>query len=366
MMTLMTNLSLSDWESFLEDIPNAHLLQTGLWGEFKSGFGWEPYRLVLKDRYAKSVGAQILFRRFPMGFRMAYIPKGPVTLNVNAIHQDDWNNFWPLIDEVCREKNAFLLKVEPDLLELQTHSKREETITKPIANYLLPTNNLEGEQKQNIPEGFRPGLQNIQPHQTIIVSLNGDDDRILGRMKQKTRYNIRLALKKGVIVRSCTNIDQFYTLLKNTGSRDSFDVHSLEYYRRVYDIFYPRGMCELFIAEYQNEPLAMLMVFAHGKRAWYFYGASGEIHRERMPTYLLQWEAMRWARSVGCTEYDLWGIPDEDEETLEANFTQRNDGLWGVYRFKRGFGGRIFRTVNSWDRVFNSTLYSLYCLWMSK
>jgi lipid II:glycine glycyltransferase (peptidoglycan interpeptide bridge formation enzyme) len=82
-----------------------------------------------------------------------------------------------------------------------------------------------------------------------------------------------------------------------------------------------------------------------------------------MPNYLLQWEAIRWAKSQGCTEYDLWGVPDEDMDTLEANFTLRSDGLWGVYRFKRGFGGELKRSVGSWDRVYNPLLYRAYTLW---
>ena len=120
------------------------------------------------------------------------------------------------------------------------------------------------------------------------------------------------------------------------------------------------------LAEYDKTPLAALMVFAREKRAWYFYGASSNEHRDYMPTYILQWEAMRWARAQGCTQYDLWGVPDADEETLEANFVGRNDGLWGVYRFKRGFGGRLVRAAGPWDRVYNPLLYRFYKLWMRR
>jgi lipid II:glycine glycyltransferase (peptidoglycan interpeptide bridge formation enzyme) len=121
-------------------------------------------------------------------------------------------------------------------------------------------------------------------------------------------------------------------------------------------------MAELLVAEYDGKPLAALMVFARGRHAWYIYGASNNEERNLMPTYLLQWEAMRWARSKGAEEYDLWGVPDKDEETLEANFTERNDGLWGVYRFKRGFGGELKRAAQALDRVYNPFLYKLY-LW---
>jgi lipid II:glycine glycyltransferase (peptidoglycan interpeptide bridge formation enzyme) len=102
------------------------------------------------------------------------------------------------------------------------------------------------------------------------------------------------------------------------------------------------------------------MVFQYGDRSWYFYGASSDQHRELMPTYLVQWEAMRWAKARGCRTYDLWGVPDEDFDTLEEQFMSRNDGLWGVYRFKRGFGGQLLRASGPWDRVYNPALYALY------
>jgi peptidoglycan pentaglycine glycine transferase (the first glycine) len=101
------------------------------------------------------------------------------------------------------------------------------------------------------------------------------------------------------------------------------------------------------------------MVFALGKIAWYFYGASNDKERNRMPAYLLQWEAICWARSRGCELYDLWGVPDEDKETLENEFENRYEGLWGVYRFKRGFGGELVRWVGGFDKVFNRPLYRL-------
>ncbi len=142
----------------------------------------------------------------------------------------------------------------------------------------------------------------------------------------------------------------------------SFGVHSLEYYRRAYELFHPSGAAELLVAEFDGKPLAALMVFVRGKRSWYMYGASTDEERNRMPTYLLQWEAMKWARAKGAQEYDLWGTPDEDEAKLEAEFENRHDGLWGVYRFKRGFGGRLKRAVQAVDRIYNPLLYKLY-LW---
>jgi lipid II:glycine glycyltransferase (peptidoglycan interpeptide bridge formation enzyme) len=185
-------------------------------------------------------------------------------------------------------------------------------------------------------------------------------------MKQKTRYNIRLAARKGVTIRTTTDLDEFHGLMQVTGKRDGFGVHSREYYRRVFDLFRPRGEVEIFLAEYDGQPLGAVMVFARGRRAWYFYGASNDEERSRMPAYLLQWEAMRWAGRRGCTEYDLWGVPDEDEQALEAQFEIRRDGLWGVYRFKRGFGGRLCRAMQTWERVYISALYTLFRWYAAK
>ncbi|MDO9349025.1 MAG: peptidoglycan bridge formation glycyltransferase FemA/FemB family protein, partial [Anaerolineales bacterium] len=311
----MSELSLNTWNTFLANSPHAHLLQTGEWGELKSAFGWEAVRIV-----AGEVGAQILFRRLPLGFTLAYMPKGPVFSNQSSVISDQ---FWAEVDEDCRARHAIFLKIEPD-----------DWDDSPL---------LLGAPRGCFAKG--PGVRsiphNIQPPRTIVIDLCGKEDEILARMKQKTRYNIRLAEKKGVAVRAWDDVAAFHRIVLATGERDVFGVHSLEYYRRSYNLFHEAGMCEMLVAEYEGRPLAALMVFARGKRAWYFYGASSDEARNLMPTYLLQWEAMRWAKARGCEEYDLWGVPDGDEETLETQFSARSDGLWGVYRFKRGFGGEV-------------------------
>ncbi len=316
------------WEAFLQAYPDAHVLQTAAWGDLKAKFGWYVERLIVGE-----VGAQVLFRPLPLGFTVAYIPKGPVG-PVEA-----WRDLWPKIDALCYRERAVLLKVEPDLWESDPHSAP--------------------------PSGFRDSRHAIQPRRTLVVSLEGSEHDILARMKQKTRYNIRLAARKGVRVRTWDDIDAFYRLMTETGQRDGFGVHRAAYYRRAYDLFHSRGEAKLLVAEYEGEPLAALMVFARGRRAWYFYGASTDKHRNKMPTYALQWEAMRWAKARGCQEYDLWGVPDENAETLEAEFTQRREGLWGVYRFKRGFGGEL-RRAPVWDRVYRPLLYSAYLAYLKR
>ena len=316
----MPIVSLFAWNQFLSAHPGAHLLQTGEWGELKSSFGWKPLRIVIRN-----AGVQILFRRLPLGFTIGYIPKANPDLSL-----------WSEIDSVCRRNRAIFLKLELDSWEGETVSS--------ITSY----------------SPLITSLHNIQPPRTLIVNIKDSEEEILARMKQKTRYNIRLAEKKGVTVRAWDDIETFHKMMLLTGSRDGFGVHSREYYQRAYDLLHPRQMGELLLAEYEGKPLAALFVARYGTRAYYLYGASTDEERNRMPTYLLQREAMKWARNHGSQEYDLWGVPDEDETTLEQNFETRSDGLWGVYRFKRGFGGELKRAVQAMDRVYNPLLYWAY------
>jgi peptidoglycan pentaglycine glycine transferase (the first glycine) len=353
----MPEISASEWEAFMSNHPDAHLLQTRLWGDLKSSFGWRP-AYVLADAEVGNlppgkVGAQVLFRRLPLGFSLAYIPKGPVSDLSTTDGFSGLKSYWDDVDHLCRKARAIFLKVEPDLWRVESDCPDESGFE----------NVDEAGRHYPPPPGFRPARQNIQPPRTLVVDLGGSEEQVLGQMKQKTRYNVRLALKKGVVVYPSDDLEAFYRLMTITGKRDAFGVHSLEYYRRAYEIFNPKGECVLLMAEFQGTPLAAIMVFAHGRRAWYFYGASSDENRERMPTYLLQWEGMRWARSRGCSSYDLWGVPDADLRTLEAGFEARLDGLWGVYRFKRGFGGELRRAVGPWDRVYNPFLYLLYRWW---
>lgn len=327
----MAEIKPNEWDEFLAQYPGHHLLQTSSWGQLKAEFGWDVARIV-----THACGAQLLLKRILPGFSFAYLAKGPVGT--------DWHLLWPEIDTFCQRKKCVFLKVEPDVW---VRDSEKYGVT--------------GEQ---IPGYFLRSKHSIQPLRTLVIDITGEDAQILGQMKQKTRYNINLAQKKNVVVRPYRDVNAFYNLMEITGERDQFGIHDQSYYRRAVDLFSVHDQCQLLIAEYEDTPLAALIVFRNGPRAWYFYGASSSLHRDKMPNHLLQWEAIRWAKSQGCTEYDLWGVPDEDQDVLEANFTSRTTGLWGVYRFKRGFGGELRRSAGPWDRIYNPTLYRLYSIWL--
>lgn len=315
------------WDGFVSGHPAAHPLQLRAWGSLKQEFGWEDARVGLKQDGQFVAGAQVLFRKVPrVGFlplRIAYIPKGPLV---------DWRDtertqaLFQALHRFCRQRNAIMLKIEPE----------------------APDTPGLGEELRSL--GFRHSQRTIQPQTTIWLDLDSDEDALLARMKQKWRYNVRLAGRKGVTVREGTedDLDLFGTLMQTTGERNTFGVHTTAYYRRFWELFAPEHAA-LLIAEHDGQPLAALMVAHLADKAYYLFGASGNQKRNLMPSHKLQWETMRWAQARNCSGYDLWGVPDEVGLDADAPTPEPATGLWGVWRFKNGFGGDIVRYTGAWD-----------------
>lgn len=335
----------ADWDDFVANHPHGSLLQTTNWARLKNRFGWSSERVWLKRDGSLVAGAQILYRSAGLGiFKIGYVPHGPL---VDWADDKQVEVLLSQIDESAYKNGAGIVKIEPLLWQNELTAGRWEEICR--HNNLIITEDT------------------IQPPRTVIVDIRPPEDEILARMKSKTRYNIRLAARKDVVVREGTgqDLNAFVDLMNITGQRDNFGTHSPEYYATVYSFFAPENAV-LLIAEYEEKPLAAAMITALGDTAVYLYGASSNEERNRMPAYAVQWAAMRWARERGCTRYDLWGVPDADLQELEANFTERRDGLWPVYRAKRGYGGRVQRTVGAVDRVYNDRLYRLYNWYRSR
>ena len=324
MRIIMPEATPVQWKEFIKVNHSAHILQMDEWGKLKSKFGWYSKHVILNG-----TGAQILFRKLPLSRTIAYIPKGPIG------PKDSWKKLLAEIDLICKHNKSIFLKIEPD-----AWIDQEGEIVEIMNGYAQPSSS-------------------IQPGRTAIISLVGDQQDWLQAMKQKTRYNIRLSVKKGITISQSNNLSIFQNLMMETGKRDSFYVHSNEYYQYAFKLFHPE-FSTILLAKYESQPLAAIMVFSYGTRAWYFYGASSNNERNRMPTYLLQFEAMKWAKARGCETYDLWGVPDAEPEELERQFKDRSDGLWGVYRFKRGFGGQIMRSCGAFDRIYHPALYKAY------
>lgn len=323
------------WDAFIEQHPRSHLLQTSAWAGLKRPYGWQAARVALAQRDQIIAGAQLLFKRLPFRLgTMAYLPMG-----FTLTHADQRAALWRAVDVVAREHGAAFLKWEPGLYQ-------PGDAPHDFARY-----------------HFRQSAQTIQPPNTILIDIDGDEEAILARMNQGTRRKIRQSAKGGVHVfeASRADVERFTRMMHTTGERNAFGVHEPAYYALAYDLFVPRHAA-LLLAEHEGDDLAGIMVFAVGKTAWYLYGASAGVKRNLMAAYGVQWAAIQWARARGCTTYDMWGVPDADPETLEAQFETREDGLWGVYGFKRGWGGQVIRGAGAWDRVYNPVVYAAYQL----
>lgn len=321
------------WDEFVARHPHGHILQTARWAQLKRDFGWTAGRVARAGS-----GASLLFRHLPWGQTLAYAPKGPL------VAWDDPAEVRALLTALraeCARHRAALLKIEP---EMPASPALTETLTA---------------------LGFRPSPQRVQPLCTIHVNLLADEATLLERMKPKWRYNIRLAERKGVTVRHGGEADlpAIQELLQRTGARDGFAVHSAAYYARATELFVSPGLAMWLLAEYEGRLLAAIAVFSLGRMAWYMWGASDDADRNLMPNHALQWAAMRWARERGCDHYDLWGIPDEVGDDPQAYADPENwgsDGLWGVYRFKQGFGGQVVRYTGAWDLPLSAPGHTLY------
>lgn len=329
----------AEWDEFVVNHPQGSILQTTNWARLKNRFGWTSQRVWMRRNGRLVAGAQLLVRSVALGVvKLGYVPHGPL---VDWSDDEQLEVFFDQLDQAAYRRGAGLVKIEPRLWERD-----------------MPADQWQALYQRH---GCVASPDTIQPPRTILLDLRPPEDEILARMKQKTRYNIRLAERKDVVVRHGTFEDMgaFVTLMQATGDRDGFGIHQPAYYAAAYDLFAPQ-QCALLLAEYGGRLLAAAMVFSWGRTAAYFYGASSDEERQRMPAYAVQWAAIRWARQRGCTTYDFWGVPDAPEATLEAEFLERKDGLWPVYRFKRGFGGEVVRTVGAADRSYNSLLQRLY------
>ena len=324
--------SADEWSRILVSLPQPPLLQSYHWGEFKRHYGWSPERWAWTGEDGRPrAAAQVLRRRWPSSSRLsfasvAYCPRGPVL---------DWADT-PLTGVVLRDLAAFASRPRTLMIKLEPDIETSEEVLKHLAG-----------------GGWFRSTQSVQFGSTMLLDLRLSEEQLLAAMKPKTRYNIRLAAKRGVEVRAGTaqDFDCLYDLYAETSVRDGFVIRPRGYYRRAWSEFMEAGLAQPLIARVEGEPVAGLIVYRYGRRAWYLYGMSRTASRERMPNHALQWAAIRWARDSGCDAYDLWGAPESPDPA---------DPMWGVYRFKEGFGARLVRLAGSWDFTARPAAYRLY------
>jgi len=353
-------MSENTWNQIIAGLPDPHLLQTYEWGQVKAAYGWQPLYLVwtgggLKlaekpealagllaggvDAAALVLKKKVLSRGFSARLCILYCPKGPLLRWEDAALRkrvlDDLQAF-------ARKQGAIFLKMDPDVVLGSGVPGTESDHPEPLGAQV---------QSEFAARRWKVSEEQIQFKNTVMLDVAAADEELLGRMKQKTRYNVRLGAKKGLSVRSAEERDWpvLYRMYAETSVRDGFVIRDQAYYQLVWKTF--AASSAALIAEAEGEPVAAVYLFYFARRAYYIYGMSREAQREKMPNYLLQFEAMRWARERGCQVYDLWGAPDAFDES---------DSLWGVYRFKEGLGGQVRRTLGAWDYAPNALWYLAY------
>ena len=330
------------WNATLALLPYAHVLQTWEWGEFKaSTTGWKPTRTAFLRRGEVVGMAQILTRQ-EGPFRVMYVPKGPA---LDYANEPLRKAILEALKRHAREAGAIFIKIDPDVVTGIGVPGENGAYENPLGQQI---------QREWQAAGLRFSPEQVQFRNSVVIDLRQDEEDLLMAMKQKTRYNVRLAGRKDVRVRfgDADDLDLLYELYAETARRDDFLIRPLSYYRKAWADFMRAGLAQPIIAEYRGKALAHVIIFGFGKRAWYFYGASSDEERNRMPTYLLQWEAIRWAKRQKMAVYDFWGAPDD--------FADADDPLSGVFRFKDGFGGTVVRRIGAWDYPARPLQYRLY------
>jgi peptidoglycan pentaglycine glycine transferase (the first glycine) len=328
------------WNDILHSLPVAHPLQSWVWGQFKSRWGWSMQPLALPRQGGGHAAAALVLRRrlSRLPFSFLYLPKGPLFDYEDAALREDVLDG---LQELARRQGATFVKIDPDVVRSRgLENEQPDAVGKAWVDSLRA-------------RGWRFSNDQVQFRNTVLLDLQQDEETLLAAMKPKTRYNIRLAARKDIVVRPA-GPEAFPTIAAmyaTTAERNEFGIRPPAYYLDAWQSLVAAGMAQPFLAEYQGRPLAAVIVVKYGDIALYMYGASTGEERNRMPAYLLQSESIRWARAQGCRVYDFWGAPDEFEET---------DPLWGVWRFKSGFEGEVVRHIGAWDYPARPVLYWLF------
>lgn len=338
----------------IENISNntqGRFLQTPFWAKFKCLHGWSKLYVNVSfeaknDLESKSVkkldyNCSILIRKIAKIFNVAYIP---MAIDITEIDYS-FEEYLKLLKIFCKKLkkllpiNTIMIRMDPPIdfsvLQIREFSKNFVKKVKPL----------------------KKAKTDIQPPDTVLLDITNDSDSLLKAMKNKWRYNINLAQKKGVIVKKCSieDIDIFYELYQQTAKRDGIALHSKEYYKSLLRLNNELSsdqkiQINLYIASHENDNLAAIITLFTNKEAVYLYGASSNIKRNYMSAYLLQWTAIQDAQNYGCEVYDFYGIPPTDDE---------KHPMHGLYRFKTGFGGKIVHRIGSIDFPC-SVVYYLY------
>jgi len=317
------------WDSFVKtNAADGGLLQSWAWGDFQKSLDNKIFRLALINGGGQIQAVLLIIKHeLPFEYNYLYCPRGPI---INILEVEHLNSLFAEIKSIAQEEKSFMVRVDPP--------------------WVL------GNEKRILDVDFRKSDYEVQPKCNFIIDITSDQQDILGQMKQKTRYNIGLAKKKGVTVRISDNIvdlESFWQLTKQTAKRDGFSSHHKEHYKKMFEILKEDGTMKLFLAEYDHKIIAANLVSFFGQVGTYLHGASSDMYRETMAPYLLQWEAINEARILGCQYYDFGGVD------IDGKYGNK----WhGITRFKTGFAEEVKpkEYIGGFELIFNPIIFATY------
>ena len=347
-------------------VAGTSFLQSEFWATFKSLEGWSSKYFLFGyvDDESKKDGEfylSILLRHIkPFGY-LVYIPMLPNIIKDNTFNIEQERSIFlsslsaSLFDLL--PKNVFLIRMDP-----AWQTEVENAFGRVSESYPIRRPFCIFAKKNGV--HIKKAKVDIQPPDTIILDITKSEEEILAQFKSKWRYNIRLSEKKGCCVQCLDmrdensivkGIDLFYSLYETTAKRDGIAIHSKKYYFSLFMLARnkDKNYLRLYVATYNNINLAAIICIFYEREATYLYGASCNQHRNLMPTYLLQYEAIKDAKKAGLKTYDFYGIPPNDNP---------KHPMAGLYRFKSGFGGKIVHRIGSIDAYKNSFLYVFYSM----
>ncbi|MBN2057863.1 MAG: peptidoglycan bridge formation glycyltransferase FemA/FemB family protein [Candidatus Saganbacteria bacterium] len=320
------------WNDFVAASRSSPILQSFEWGELKSLFSWEPLRIAVEDNGKLVAGVSILKKKIPyIGYSVFYAPRGPL---VSLANREQVEFLLSAIEEEADAYKAISLKIDPEVPDVSADQSPALETLKTL--------------------GFVRSAKQVQPRATFLLDLTRDSADILKSFEEKTRYNVRLAIKKDVTIKedaSEKGVNLFFNIYQETAGRDKFMIHPLKYYQSIRELLFKKNMGSCFIAYYNERAVGAVIVFCFGSRVWYMYGASRSEHRNVMPNHLLHWYIIQWAKAKGYKIYDLWGIPVDPRP---------EHPLYGVYRFKKGFNGKQVRFIGAYDFPYSPLFYNLF------
>ena len=331
-MKLLEEKDKKRYKEFLEKHPRCNFQQSLEWGDVKTS--WIKEVILSEDKEGNICGSLCVWiRKIPIFGNMMYVARGPVC----DIHDKEvLKDLREGADVLAKKYKAFVLRMEPDV------EKADEKFREIVSDLGF-----------EIKDDSKDFKDEIQPRFVFQLDLRGKDkDTIFSEFHSKTRYNVRLATKKGVVIKEGTKEDlkEFHDIMVETGKRDDFIIRSLEYFERMYDEMAPKHM-KLLMAYYEDKPISGIIPIMYGNKTWYLYGASSNAHRNLMPNYLLQWEMIKQAIKAGHDMYDFRGV---------SGIVDESHPQYGLYRFKKGFGAEYTEFIGEVYMPFNPLRYKLY------